>query len=68
MNWRDIVLIILAVCYTFQAVFICDIQKQLNEIKQDLRRYFEQIDYKKLDLLMKSREDNTDAVREEARP
>lgn len=60
MNWRDIVLIILAVCYTLQAFFACDTQKQLNEIKQNLRRYFEQIDYKNLDLLMKSRKDNTD--------
>ena len=56
-----VALIILAICYTANAVFVCSIQQDINEIKRNLHRYFEQIDYKNLDLLMKHREDDAEA-------
>ena len=56
----EIALIILAICYTANAAFVCNIQREINEIKQNLRQYFEQIDYKNLDLLMKHREDDSE--------
>lgn len=55
-----IAIIVLTICYTANAAFVYDMQKQLNVIRQDLRRYFEQIDYINLDLLLKKQKNSTD--------